>query len=634
MPSPIAAEMETPPWLRREWSQMIERTPLNDIPTPNTMFRMMQQQNQQMQKMQQQMEQTQKQMALMRQRDHVMAAIAGLVTDGPASASSVVIASVWRRVVAMRVLRRAQANATRLQSNFRGRRDRMKFRAQKKAAATLEACGRRMICVAAYVKARLAATTLQVASRRRAAQHMFAVVKAHAARLQAVVRSRSNRRAFLRKIRAAKMIQVHVRRYATLLHDPRRSKSALTLQLVKLAVDNHQLRVDNHQLKLRVEKELLIAKVLEFEKKQLIAKVKELEKKPKKNQNPNSNPAKKDANEPKRGQSAYMLWMNAEGRTFAKEALGSGASFGDIAKWCGAKWKEMNAAARVAWDDKAAADKARYEREMAEYKSNIRPQAMAAANSDVSSVAAMGSVTVVLPGPTIPAGVTVRLHGLESAADLNGTYGVCVQGPEGDPGKRCMVRLTDGKLFRIRMENLTVNAAVVAADVAGGSDEEKTALQGTINGLREEVDPLSRPANPERRIRSPDPLSRPANPALQAALQAVRLKMVARPIAQHPAPGSSEEDVPVAVNRVDHWESGCSSFTESGIHRVDHWESGCSSSPLSSSSDEESSIDDDAFAAVFGSAADNMAAHIAAEADQEMAPAPSTSKAARLGFGG
>ena len=116
-----------------------------------------------------------------------------------------------------------------------------------------------------------------------------------------------------------------------------------------------------------------------------IAKVKELEKKPKKNLNPNPNPAKKDANEPKRGQSAYMLWTNAEGRTNAKEALGNGASFGD-SKWCGAKWKEMNAAARVEWDDKAAADKARYEREMAEYKSNIRPQAMAAAGGSDDSI--------------------------------------------------------------------------------------------------------------------------------------------------------------------------------------------------------------------------------------------------------
>jgi len=239
-------ESETPSWLKRAESKIIDRTPLNDIPTPNTMFRMMCTMQQQMQQMQQQ---TQKQMALMKQRDHVMAAIAGLVTDGPARASSVVIASVWRRVVAMRVLRRAQANATRLQSNFRGRRGRMQFRAQKKAATTLEACGRRMICVAAYAKARLAATTLQVASRRRAAQHMFAAVKAHAALLQAVVRSRSNRRAFLRKLGAAKMIQAHVRQYATLLHDCRRSKSALTLRSVKLGVENHQLRNELKELR-------------------------------------------------------------------------------------------------------------------------------------------------------------------------------------------------------------------------------------------------------------------------------------------------------------------------------------------------------------------------------------------------
>jgi len=97
---------------------------------------------------------------------------------------------------------------------------------------------------------------------------------------------------------------------------------------------------------------------------------------------PKKEKAKKDKNEPKRGQSAYMLWMNGAGRPLAKEALGDGASIGDIGKWCGAKWKEMNAAARAEWDEKAAADKARYEREMAEYKSKIRQQALAAAADD------------------------------------------------------------------------------------------------------------------------------------------------------------------------------------------------------------------------------------------------------------
>ena len=73
-----------------------------------------------------------------------------------------------------------------------------------------------------------------------------------------------------------------------------------------------------------------------------------------------------------------------------------------------------------------------------------------------------GGVPPALPGPTIPAGETVRLHGLKSRADLNGTYGVCVQGPEGDPEGRCVVRLTDGtplRYLRIRMDNLIVDTA-------------------------------------------------------------------------------------------------------------------------------------------------------------------------------
>ena len=73
-----------------------------------------------------------------------------------------------------------------------------------------------------------------------------------------------------------------------------------------------------------------------------------------------------------------------------------------------------------------------------------------------------------LQGPTIPAGETVRLHGLKSRADLNGTYGVCVQGPEGDPEGRCVVRLTDGTPLRIRMDNLTVCSQPAGKAQGGG----------------------------------------------------------------------------------------------------------------------------------------------------------------------
>ena len=86
--------------------------------------------------------------------------------------------------------------------------------------------------------------------------------------------------------------------------------------------------------------------------------------------------------EPKRGQNPYMLWMCGAGRLLAKEALGDDASVGDVSKWCGAKWKEMNGAARAEWDEKATEDKARYEREMAAYKAKAREEALAAAAGD------------------------------------------------------------------------------------------------------------------------------------------------------------------------------------------------------------------------------------------------------------
>ena len=60
-----------------------------------------------------------------------------------------------------------------------------------------------------------------------------------------------------------------------------------------------------------------------------------------------------------------MLWMNTEGRAAAK-AENPDASLGDIGKACGVMWKEMGEE-KARWNEKAAADKRRYERELAEY---------------------------------------------------------------------------------------------------------------------------------------------------------------------------------------------------------------------------------------------------------------------------
>ena len=59
-------------------------------------------------------------------------------------------------------------------------------------------------------------------------------------------------------------------------------------------------------------------------------------------------PAKK-----KKVVSAYMLWMNGEGRAKAKADEPS-AGAGEINKLCAARWKEMDAAVKAEWEAKAA----------------------------------------------------------------------------------------------------------------------------------------------------------------------------------------------------------------------------------------------------------------------------------------
>ena len=75
---------------------------------------------------------------------------------------------------------------------------------------------------------------------------------------------------------------------------------------------------------------------------------------------------KKDKDAPKRGQSAYFLWMNAVGRGQVKAAE-PGIEHLEISRRCGALWKDFPPEAKAEWEEKARADKARYDREMAEY---------------------------------------------------------------------------------------------------------------------------------------------------------------------------------------------------------------------------------------------------------------------------
>lgn len=75
---------------------------------------------------------------------------------------------------------------------------------------------------------------------------------------------------------------------------------------------------------------------------------------------------KKDPNAPKRNMSAYFLY-SIEARQSVKEENPE-ASFGDIARLISEKFKSLSEKERKIWDDKAAADKERYNAEIAEYK--------------------------------------------------------------------------------------------------------------------------------------------------------------------------------------------------------------------------------------------------------------------------
>ena len=75
---------------------------------------------------------------------------------------------------------------------------------------------------------------------------------------------------------------------------------------------------------------------------------------------------KKDPNAPKRNQSAFFIYSNTHRATVKEE--NPEASFGDIAKIISKQFKALSEKERAKYDTLAAADKERYQREMAAYK--------------------------------------------------------------------------------------------------------------------------------------------------------------------------------------------------------------------------------------------------------------------------
>ncbi|KAA8910354.1 hypothetical protein TRICI_004152 [Trichomonascus ciferrii] len=74
---------------------------------------------------------------------------------------------------------------------------------------------------------------------------------------------------------------------------------------------------------------------------------------------------KKDPNAPKRSLSAYMFFANEQRDTVRSE--NPGISFGQVGRVLGERWKALTDEEKRPYEDKAKADKQRYEDEKAAY---------------------------------------------------------------------------------------------------------------------------------------------------------------------------------------------------------------------------------------------------------------------------
>ncbi|POY70702.1 hypothetical protein BMF94_6285 [Rhodotorula taiwanensis] len=89
---------------------------------------------------------------------------------------------------------------------------------------------------------------------------------------------------------------------------------------------------------------------------------------------------KKDPNAPKRNLSAYMIFSQDK-RAEVKEE-NPDVSFGELGKLLGAKWKSVTPEEKKIYEDKAAADKTRYEKEKAAYQDGESKKKAAKADED------------------------------------------------------------------------------------------------------------------------------------------------------------------------------------------------------------------------------------------------------------
>jgi len=75
----------------------------------------------------------------------------------------------------------------------------------------------------------------------------------------------------------------------------------------------------------------------------------------------------KDPLKPKRGQTAYFIWLG-DNRSRIKSELDDSAKIGDIAKEAGRQWKELSDEEKQPFQEKSVEDRARYQKEMETYE--------------------------------------------------------------------------------------------------------------------------------------------------------------------------------------------------------------------------------------------------------------------------
>ena len=85
----------------------------------------------------------------------------------------------------------------------------------------------------------------------------------------------------------------------------------------------------------------------------------------------------KDKDLPKRPNSAYFIFSNEKRPSLMEKSKKENGKVNvtDVSKELGKMWKELNAKKKKPFEDKAAKDKERYEKEMAEYNAKKQVEA-------------------------------------------------------------------------------------------------------------------------------------------------------------------------------------------------------------------------------------------------------------------